>query len=113
MVMGHPYAHDEEYDWLKEHRPHLEDDETKWPRYDLDWQLTGPLVEKYQMQILIFEEEDFIVGGDGARPAIALGKCYAATNTVGHFAEEDRAKTILEAVCKRILRLHKQGELNA
>lgn len=71
------------------------------PRYDLDWAVTGPLIEKYGILVGKFPPYTFD------------GKWYACLpgSESPYVQAEAHAPTPLVAVCNLILQLHKTGKL--
>ena len=87
--MGHGWEESNDSAWYKEHQPHLE---LNWncPRYDKDWAVTGPLVEKCKIYMEPHQMHWEVEVAGGPR--------------VGGL-------TLLEAVCHLIVELGKEGKL--
>lgn len=73
-------------------------EDTRIPRYDLDWSATGPLVEKYALDLWYV-----------AKSVIHPHATWRATCEHAEGSEED--STPLLAICNLILALHAAGKL--
>jgi hypothetical protein len=76
------------------------------PRYDTNWSVTGPLIEKYGISVWVTFPGDF--GQDGFRWAAQMEADARSPmpNTVPHVG-----RTPLEAVCYLIIELARIGKL--
>jgi len=76
------------------------------PRYDTDWSATGPLIERYGIELSVAFPGDF--GQDGFAWSAQTGADSRSPSpiTVPHVGQ-----TPLLAVCYLLLALHKAGKL--
>ncbi len=102
---------DDKGSWVGYTAPAVIGEKREVPRYDTDWSATGPLIERYRIQVWHQEDDPHLAEIFGEQPGGDWRATHAACACPGLGAAI--GETPLIAVCRLIVSLKEAGKLAA